>query len=91
MAYPFTQAPTLQELADKLKPHNVRLCQLDGLHGPKGPVTLKFFERARNGYALRSEPLPDELDTRIGVDMLRRICRQLQFDPAALNLGLDLG
>ena len=91
MAYPFAQAPTLGELAAKLKPFGVGLRTLDGLHGPRGPVPIRYFERARNGHALRSEPLPEADDSRIGVDMLRRLCRQLQINPAELDLGLDLG
>ena len=91
MAYPFAQAPTLKEFISKLEPFGVHTCIVEGLSGPKGPVNLRFLERGRNGKALRSEPLPESDDMRIGVDLLRRLCRQMDIDPSTLDLGLDLG
>ena len=91
MAYPFAQAPTLREFIGKLEQFGVHVCSVDGLSGPRGAVTIRFLERGRNGNALRSEPLPESDDMRVGVDLARRLCRQLKLDPRELDIGFDLG
>lgn len=93
-AYPFAQAPRLGDLISRLDGRlGIKLRTIGPVIGPRGEVTIRYFERDAGGdVPLFSQPLPDDDDERIGWDLLRRICRALEISSDVLEIpGLHLG
>lgn len=82
MAYPFEQAPTIKQFADRVKADYGCSCEhIDGLEGPRGAVVISYLTRQLNGKKLISEPLPENPDERLARETLRRLSQQLRLDP----------
>ena len=90
MSYPFSEAPTLGRFIEVAEGHGATLCRANDIVGPKGRVRVEYLLIERQGKSpLFTEPLPTDHDTRVGPDLLRRLCRQLGI--SAKEFGLNLG
>lgn len=81
MAYPFEQAPTVEDFISNLTENygcELRTLPSD-LTGPRGDTKIRFLARTASGVLLFSEPLPSDLQDRLSPDSARRLIVQLRL------------
>jgi len=81
MAYPFEQAPTFRDFAERAKKYGCTL-EVSGqsIAGPRGTVPIQYLRRTmQDNTILISEPLPTEIDDRMSPDSARRLIAQLKL------------
>lgn len=91
MAYPFTKAPTVKEFITRAQTEFDCRCNHSrhNLVGPRGPVTVSYLFRAMpDGSTRRSQTLPSNPGERLGPEMLRLLCRQLEIPVEVFDMPL---
>lgn len=91
MTYPMAPALTLRQFIDKTVPHGVVERSVPGgMVGPRGDMKISYLEIARPGAIRVTEPLPENEESLLAWDTVRRLCRQLEIQPRDLDIGLPL-